>query len=345
MAFSRQFLSFLFAISIISVSLPSCKSQKPMQGAVQSNVPKAPNYSDLRYWAAHPDKKDSADCIPLNCNLKDEQASADVDVFFLHPTTLINGGGWNGDVDDDVLNKKTDSGPIQYQASIFNGAGRIYAPRYRQAHYHSYFTKDTATAMAAFELAYQDVKTAFEYYLEHWNNGRPVIIASHSQGTTHAKRLLKEYFDGKNLKNRLVVAYLAGMPITKNYFTTIPVCETPEQTGCFCSWRTFKEGYEPRRGFLPRDSTVAVVNPLSWNTQTQLISKDKHQGFVLVGFKAIGKNNIETQIHNGTLWASKPSFKGSILFRTKNYHIGDFNLFYFNIREDAKRRVGLFWKR
>ena len=33
-------------------------------------------------------------------------------------------------------------------------------------------------------------KAAFQYYLEHYNNGRPFIIASHSQGTYHAKRLI-----------------------------------------------------------------------------------------------------------------------------------------------------------
>jgi hypothetical protein len=44
------------------------------------------------------------------------------------------------------------------------------------------------------------VKTAFLYYLQHYNNGRPIIIASHSQGATHGKRLLKEFFDGKELQ-------------------------------------------------------------------------------------------------------------------------------------------------
>ena len=53
---------------------------------------------------------------------------------------------WNGPIDDGALNLRTDDGTILYQASIFNGAGQIYAPRYRQAHLHAYFTKDKATA-------------------------------------------------------------------------------------------------------------------------------------------------------------------------------------------------------
>jgi hypothetical protein len=50
--------------------------------------------------------------------------------------------------------------------------------RYRQAHLHNFFTKDKEKADKAFDLAYKDLKTAFEFYLQHWNNGRPIIIAS-----------------------------------------------------------------------------------------------------------------------------------------------------------------------
>src|SRR5258706_533076 len=84
---------------------------------------------------------------------------------------------------------------------------------YWQAHLRAYYTTDTARALAAFELAYQDIKTAFQYYLDHYNNGRPIIIASHSQGSSHAQRLLKEFFENGPLKNRLVAAYVIGMYI------------------------------------------------------------------------------------------------------------------------------------
>ena len=60
---------------------------------------------------------------------------------------------------------------------------------------------------------------------------RPIIIASHSQGTTHAARLLKEFFDGKDLQYDLVAAYLVGMPVPKDYFKNIKVCETPTEIG------------------------------------------------------------------------------------------------------------------
>ena len=345
---NKPFLPLILPLFIAFSSLNSCTSKaskRPFGAFEASKTSAAPNYSDLKNWAAHPEKHDFADSIPLNSGLKDEQATAEVDVFFVHPTTytLTKGNNsWNGDVNDQGLNDKTDKGTILFQASIFNSAGRIYAPRYRQAHYAAYVSTDRESSKKALELAYADVKMAFDYYLKNWNKGRPIILAAHSQGSQHAARLIKDFFEGTNLKNRLVVAYIPGMPIPKNFCKDVKPCDKPEQTGCFCSWRTFKTGYEPPK--LVIDNTISVVNPLSMSTETSLVSAEKHQGGVLIGFKKASERTIAAEIHNGILWISKPVFRGSFLYRTPNYHVGDLNLFYFNVREDAKRRVGLFWK-
>ena len=151
-----------------------------------------------------PFRKDSADLTP-DTIFTDLQSESSVDVFFLHPTSYTGTKGqrfWNAPLDDEKVNRKTDRTSIRHQASIFNGAGKIYAPRYRQAHLHAYFTKnEKELAQQAFDLAYRDVAAAFQYYLDHYNKGRPIILACHSQGTTHGMRLLKEFFDGKPLQN------------------------------------------------------------------------------------------------------------------------------------------------
>jgi hypothetical protein len=343
--FIKKNSPLLFTI-VVSLFVSACASKKPTKSYSNYRLPTAPDYADLKYWAAHPDKNDPADRVPVGINAKDGQKEAAVDVFFLHPTSLLNGKGndvWNGDLGDEKLNKKTDNGAIQYQASIFNNVARVFAPRYRQAHIYSFFTKDTASAGAAFKVAYSDVKAAFEYFLKNLNHNRPIIIVSHSQGTLHAKWLLKEYFEGKPLKNRLVVAYIVGLPVEKNYFSTISICENPDQTGCYCSWRTFLKGYEPKK-YFPLGENFAVVNPLSWSTDLALVDASKHKPGVLMGFKPTKPNLIDAQIHKGILWIKKPSFRGSFFYRSPNYHIGDYNLFYFNIQEDVKRRVDLFWK-
>lgn len=298
-----------------------------------------PDYSQLNYWASHPDKNDPSDSVPKP--LVGIELEKVADVFFLHPTTLTDDkkiSEINARIDDAELNQKTDLSPILYQASVFNERSRIFAPRYRQAHIGMYFEKDSAKKYSAFNLAYEDIKNAFIYYLEHYNQGRPIIIASHSQGTTHSTRLLKEFFDGKPLSKQLVCAYLIGMGVKKNQYENIPVCKDSLQTGCFVSWRTFRNDFED--SLINRtDTSIAVVNPISWTTDNEIVRREMQQGAVLYNFEKIIEHTQGAQAEGNALWVTHPKFPGSFLYTKKNYHAGDINLFYIDIRKDVSRRI------
>ncbi len=296
------------------------------------------DYGNLTHWAAHPDKRDNADLIPGSDALAQDKLEADV--FFIHPTIYKEKGKnlpWNPNIKDSVLNTQVDNSTIKFQASAFNAAGRVFAPRYRQAHLRSFHSDDKASAKKAFAIAYADVKNAFEHYLKYYNNGRPVIIASHSQGTTHAAPLIKEFFDGTPLQQQLVAAYLIGMPVTKEYFKTIWPCESADGLNCTISWRTFKQGYVPDD--RPLGDSILVTNPLSWKIDTTYVAKTKNKGAVFRDFDKVLPRRVDAQVHNGILWANKPRFPWSFLLRRKNYHIADINFYYVNIRENAKHRV------
>ena len=303
-----------------------------------------PDYSKLEFWASHPNKQDLADTIPPA--LSNDSREKQVDVFYLHPTTLTGereDGVTNANIDDARINYKTDHTAILYQASVFNERARVFAPRYRQAHIGMYAEKDTVLQKQAFELAYQDIKKAFEYYLANENKGRPIIIASHSQGTTHSTRLLKEYFDGKPLAKQLVCAYLVGMGVKKNSYQTIPVCQDSLSTGCFTSWRTFRKDYND--GWATReDTSIAVVNPITWKTTNEIATRDLHQGAILYNLKKVYRNTHETQAEGAAVWISRPKFPGSFLYTSKNYHAGDINLFYLDIRKDVSRRIDQYFR-
>lgn len=302
-----------------------------------------PDYTRLEYWAAHPDKKDLADTIPPA--LMEEPKEKVADVFFLHPTTLTGEreeGVTNAVIDDAKINYKTDHTSMLYQASAFNERARIYAPRYRQAHIAMYGEKDTALQRRVFELAYQDIRKAFEYYLQNENKGRPIILASHSQGTTHSTRLIKEFFDGKPLAKQLVCAYLVGMGVRKDSYQQIPVCRDSLSTGCFTSWRTFRNDYTD--GWATREDTVyAVVNPITWSTSNELIGREAHQGAILYNLKKVYRNTHNTQAEGAAVWISRPRFPGSFLYTNKNYHAGDINLFYVDVRKDVSRRINRYF--
>lgn len=332
-------MKFLSGVGIILVFY-SCRMHKPNY-ALQDQVRTETDYRILENWAAHPDKMDEADRTPEGDTINASLLHADV--FFVHPTTYTgekNQDKWNGSIDDTKLNKKTDEGTIRFQASAFNQAGRIFAPRYRQAHIHAYFTKDILSAKKAFDLAYNDVKAAFVYYLKNENNGRPFIISSHSQGTNHAERLIEELISGTPLKEKLIAAYLLGMPVPKDRFSDIAPCKDSTDTGCFISWRTFKHGHILQEN--KKAESISVTNPISWSTSTQYMPKMLNKGTLLYNFNKVYPAMVDAQVSNNILWANKPKFRGSFLLRTKNYHVADVNFYYFNIRDNARFRVKKF---
>lgn len=304
-----------------------------------------PDYSNLENWAASPFKKDPADRTP-DASLIDVQDDSPVDVFFVHPTIYTgyekDQTHWNASLADTALNGRTDRTTILHQASVFNGTGRVFAPRYRQAHLYTYYSKpdEYKYGYQALELAYHDVKSAFEYYLKNHNNGRPIIIASHSQGTTHSIRLLTEYFDNKDLKKQLVAAYLVGMPVPADTFQTIKPCQTPEETGCFCTWNTYHKGYKPKHYDIMLYRSVAT-NPLLWTTDDTYADFTLNKGSTLASF-TLKENLVDAQAVDGLVWVSKPRLFYKFIIFKKNWHVADYNLFYINIRENAQLRVKRF---
>ena len=337
----------------ITLVLFSCSGSKYAKYIPQytppANAIAVPDYTNLYYWAAHPAKHDPSDSLPEP--YRNQMADTSVDVFFIHPTIYLDekavdssklatdaneASRWNANINDAEMNATVDYSTILQQASAFN-AFNIYAPRYRQAHIQS-FSLPKAVSAPFFDIAYADVKAAFEYYLANYNHGRRFIIASHSQGTLHAGHLIKDFIDGKPLQQQMVAAYLIGLPVPTNYFTSCKPCATAIQTNCFISWRTFKKGYIPPY-ILQEKFKAVVVNPLTWTMEELPIPKANNKGAVLYKFNKPLVANVSTQINGNVLWSTKPKFFGSVFFTRKNYHIGDINLFWEDIRENAKLRV------
>ncbi len=311
-----------------------------------NSLAQIPNYANLDYWAAHGAKWDNADSVPNA--LKNNSGKKVANVFFIHPTsyTEINAyqKSWNASLADSALNKSTDDRTILFQASCFNQYATVYAPRYRQAHLQAFFT-NSYDAKNALDTAYSDIRNAFIYFLEHLNNDMPIIIASHSQGTRHAGKLLQEFFENKPLQKKLVAAYIIGMPIRKDYFTTLQPCTNATATGCFVGWRSYLENsFEDKFVQLEQPNSVFVTNPLTFTLDTIAVSRNKNEGSVLLNFSKILKNVSGTQVHNNVLWITKPKFNFSFMVKNKltNYHIADINLFYVNIRNNIAERLKAF---
>src|SRR5690606_23044322 len=110
------------------------------------------------------------------------------------------------------------------------------APRYRQATLWT-FLDFTPNSEKALDLAYGDIERAFDHYMATRNEGRPFILAAHSQGSYHAMRLLEERILGAPAGDLMVAAYAIGGPVIDAFTReALPACTGPDETGCLIGW-------------------------------------------------------------------------------------------------------------
>ena len=321
-------------ILVLLIAISSCKPVYQTQTFKINQVPEAPNYKLEKNWAVLPWTY-SEELQKLSSQ---EQDTLIADVFYVYPTLLLNKKDtrWNASINDSVQNKKVLDLAVPFQASAWATSGKLYVPYYRQAHIRVYKRYNQGNKQAL-DIAYADVKAAFKTYLDKYNNGRPIIIVSHSQGTTHTKRLLKEFFDGTPLQKQLIAAYIPGIGVSPNEFTHITPMTTATATGGFVSWNTYKKNRYPKKYDIWYKGSV-VSNPITWDTTT-ITDFSQHKGFYFTNGKNYDKA-LKITITDGLVWTSLPRFPLRIfaLFK-KNYHTGDINLFWKDIKTNAELRV------
>jgi len=326
--------NYKIIILLLLVVTSSCKPIYLTKSFKIKQVPEVPNYKLESSWAVLPWTY-SEELQKLSSQ---EQDTLIADVFYVYPTLLLDKKDtrWNVSVNDSVQNKRVLNVAVQFQASAWATAGKLYIPFYRQAHIRAYSMYNQG-GKQAFEIAYKDVKVAFETYLDTYNNGRPIIIASHSQGTTLTKRLLKEFFDGTPLQKQLIAAYIPGIGVSPNEFTYIKPMTTPTATGGFVSWNTYKKNSYPKKYDIWYKGK-ATSNPITWDIATTT-DFSQHKGFYFTNGKYYEKA-LKITITDGLVWTTLPRFPLRIfaLFK-KNYHSGDINLFWKDIKTNAKLRV------
>jgi Protein of unknown function (DUF3089) len=327
--------------------------------------PPAPDYSHPASWAATGALPGPAAATPAGASDTFDEPLADV--FYIHPTTYRTQEHWNQDIADAETNAWTDASVVARQASVFNDCCRVFAPRYRQASFLA--TKDRlmqSDGGKAYALAYDDVERAFDYYLEHFNEGRPFIIAGHSQGGLHTYKLLKERLNGNPAAGRMVAAYAIGLDLSIGEFerslSDFDPCETASQTGCVLSWNAVTEetdldmlgqfaggryalSYKTDEGRLP-----LCINPLTFEASQPSATAASSQGAV-PGPPAEGPvlaletGRVAATCDRGFLVTEPDPLLQLAALPGGSLHYHDYGLFYENIRTNAAERVHAFLKR
>ena len=329
----------LLLLLLITITA-SCNPLYHTVNNVKKSTPLQPDYSSSESWAVFPGN------YPALLN-EFEQVENDqkADVFYIYPTLFSDKKikDWNADIWDASIRKDIFQKAVKYQVSAWLNAGDLYVPFYRQAHYRVFLEEPSDESKRAWELAYEDVKNAFEYYLENHNQWKPIIIACHSQGSMHAKRLIKDFFDRQALQSQLVAAYLIGTRIFPDEFESIKPMEKPNAVGGFVSWNAYKMKKFPKN-YGEWFKGGVTTNPISWDSQKS--SQMNHHKGILNEDLEIYPMSLRVEVKDGVLWTSVPKIPGRFyLSLIRNYHFADINLFWRDIEENAKVRVKAWYQK
>jgi hypothetical protein len=172
---------------------------------------------------------------------------AKFDCFYVYPT-VSDQETTNADLSIDPELRSI----ALYQAARYSEHCRVFAPVYRQV---------TLTALLegggftdeSLEIAYRSVLTAWKTYLRKFNDGRGIVLISHSQGTGMLTRLVAERIDPKpRMRKQLISALLFGGGVTVKEggdaggsFKRVKACRSPRQIGCVIGFSAFNEPVPP----------------------------------------------------------------------------------------------------
>jgi hypothetical protein len=267
-----------FAQSATGTPTPAAAAVPAREAAKPAPLAKN-DYSNGDDWLCRPGRQDacavdlSTTVVSADGKMTIEKWAADpnapVDCFYVYPTVSMDPGG-NSDMNPGPEEK----GVVYVQFARFGSKCRLYAPIYRQV---------TITALGAAmsgkpipmdrALAYNDVLDAWNYYLEHDNHGRGVVLIGHSQGANVLMQLIKREIDGNPVQSRMISAMLLGanVPVPKGKdvggaFQHVPLCHAASQTGCVITYVSFRATAPPppstQFGKVPGEGMIAAcTNP------------------------------------------------------------------------------------
>lgn len=223
--------------------------------AAQSGTP---DYRNTANWLCRPGREDAC-----TADLSTTVIAADgkrvvepfkratdpkFDCFYVYPTISLD-----PTPNSDMVPGPEEKRVVQFQAARFGAHCRVFAPVYRQV---------TLTALRSImgggtpaidrDMAYNDVKAAWDDYMAHDNKGRGVVLIGHSQGSLILTQLVAREIDGKPAQKQLVSAMLIGSSVpvpggkeVGGVFPTIPLCRSADQAGCIVTYESFRADSPP----------------------------------------------------------------------------------------------------
>jgi len=325
----------LFTMLSLALLFVSCKKEEKQQEQPQ---PATPTLEPLDYTNE------------TNWMIK-SKIEHDVDLFFLYPTstnpyctTLVSPV-------DSVMMVTAYKNYLK-NGECFSSYTNVFAPYYRQI--TTVGILECVTPEDLIELdrnnePWCDVNAALDYYFTNINKDRPVIFASHSQGSANMHIVMDTYMKKHpELKKRIVAIYAIGYRITQEWCESVdfPFAKGEEDYGVIMTWNT--EGPGSTDYNLPIYGNTLVINPLNWKCDTTYAGIELNTGSLKENSEGIvehvdGRSDAQINPERGVIVSTtvpeNEYIPANPIFGSKSLHFDDSALFYENMKANGKKRI------
>lgn len=352
----------LASVMLVAMNLASCKmSNKPAAETSRiGEIPEAAQYIvGIEKYDSVIDYGQAANWLDVPAALvKDgtlDGTAADslkaVDVFYIYPTVT----GFRPETEVcDMTDTMMISGAKmvrQIQTGVFDESCNVFMPYYRQIS----MPKPGSDYRAIIDYVSKfDATDALDYYLNNLNQGRPFILAGHSQGASVLIALLENYMTKHpEALKRMVAAYPIGFAVTKDWLakTGLKFAEGATDTGVIVSWNT-----EGPTNLKENNMTLAPggisINPINWKRDDTPASVKENLGSLTYDGKLVTPGIADARVDTvrGSVVVSSITEKelyvipadGAAMFGPESYHLHDYGFFFNNFKQNVADRIAAF---
>ena len=273
-----------------------------------------------------------------------------VDVFYVYPTVSQNPSGSMVITDD--ADRALGGGILEAQAGVYESGANVFAPYYRQM-VPGEMNVIHLTDAEEFRLGAADVRHAFDYYIEYLNEGRPFIIAGHSQGTSALIELIRNRFgEDEELRSRMIAAYLIGYTVTGDDLAKagLTAATGATDTGVVITYNT----QSPTSAGGPMLMEGAhCINPLNWKTDDTYAPASENLGARFYNdstgeflCEVTNYSGAQVDIETGALIATIPEGEDLDIgpYSEGVYHRFDYAFWYRNLEQNVRDRIQAYLK-
>ena len=247
---------FASCLAVLATFCLSCSEKKTTETIITSI-----DYSDTTYWYSCGDTTQAAD------------------VFYVYPTVSTlsfadNDSSWFADIS--LVEVREEANGNQRFNKMLYGEYNFYAPYYRQMIFEAY-SQPAPVLDSLAQIAAKDVNDAFQFYMEHYNHGRPFFLMGHSQGSQVLIELLKKGMT-KEQRKLMVAAYCIGYHVSAEELAAYPEALQPAMDSTMRGLIVFNSVTDTAAIGMVSRSDVVGINPTTWTMASDTVPAEFHLG-------------------------------------------------------------------